>query len=133
MSGSTPVRAGMFPSDETGTDRSASRGDDGDSPVVVNASIRELEEALRQRDEQLDQKKEQLRIKDVRIRELEEPLQRQGERLSELERRLGLTSANSRKPPSSDGLRKPPAAPKRGDGPRKKVGGQKGHDGTTLR
>ncbi|MCY4302578.1 MAG: DUF6444 domain-containing protein [Aestuariivita sp.] len=105
MSGSIPVRAGMFPSDETGTDRSASRGDDGDSPVVVNASIRELEE----------------------------PLQRQGERLSELERRLGLNSASSRKPPSSDGLRKPPASPKRGDGPRKKVGGQKGHDGMTLR
>jgi len=108
-------------------------GDGVECLVVAQASIRELEEALRQKDAQL-------RIKDARIGELEDQLHQHGliiikqeERLSELERRLGLTSANSRKPPSSDGLRKLPASPKRGDGPRKKVGGQKGHDGTTRR
>lgn len=101
--------------------------------AVAQASIRELEEALRQKDAQL-------RIKDARIGELEDQLHQHGliiikqeERRSERERRLGLTRANSRKPPSSDGLRKPPAAAKCGDGPRRRPGGQKGHDGTTLR
>ena len=35
-------------------------------------------------------------------------------RLAELERRLGLNSTNSGKPPSSDGLNKPPAAGRNG-------------------
>ena len=34
-------------------------------------------------------------------------------RLGELERRLGLNSTNSGKPPSSDGLNKPPAGKKK--------------------
>lgn len=47
-----------------------------------------------------------------RIRQLEQVMARQGEMISELERRLGLNSRNGSKPPSSDGLSKPPA-PKR--------------------
>lgn len=50
----------------------------------------------------------------------------------ELRRRLGLTSENSHKPPSSDGYKKKrvrPALPKEG----KEAGGQKGHKGKTLR
>ncbi len=59
-------------------------------------------------------------------------------RLGELERRLGLNSTNSGKPPSSDGLNKPPAGKKkRTRSLRKKSarkpGGQKGHKGETLR
>ena len=60
-------------------------------------------------------------------------------RLGELERQLGLNSTNSGKPPSSDGLNKPPAGKKkrrtgslRGKSDRK-PGGQKGHEGETLR
>jgi transposase len=54
-------------------------------------------------------------------------------RVAELERQLGLNSANSGKPPSSDGLRKKPACvsslrEKSG----KKPAGQKGHPGKTL-
>src|SRR3954463_9786546 len=57
-------------------------------------------------------------------------------RVAELEHRLGLTSSNSGKPPSSDGLHKPKREPRTrslralsGKPP----GGQTGHKGETLR
>ena len=57
------------------------------------------------------------------------------QRVQELERRVGLNSTNSGKPPSSDGQRKP-AAPRPGKSTRggsgKRSGGQPGHKGTTL-
>lgn len=49
-------------------------------------------------------------------------------RVKELERQTGLTSTNSSKPPSSDGLRKPKSQRKSGG----KIGAPKGHDGHTL-
>jgi transposase len=85
--------------------------------------------------------------KDKRIAELEEAvvrleillkqseafLKKANEKIEELERRLGLNSSNSSKPPSSDGLRKKPSPtslrPKTG----KSSGGQVGHSGHTLK
>ena len=53
-------------------------------------------------------------------------------RVAELEQRLGMNSANSSKPPSSDGYEKPsPKSLREKSG--RKPGGQKGHPGSTLR
>jgi transposase len=53
-------------------------------------------------------------------------------RVAELEHRLGLNSSNSGKPPSSDGLKKPPRVSNQRGPTDKKTGGQAGHPGKTL-
>ena len=61
-------------------------------------------------------------------------LARATERIAELEAQAGKNSRNSSKPPSSDGLDKPPPKPKslrRKTG--RRPGGQDGHQGRTLR
>src|SRR6202030_1914695 len=54
-------------------------------------------------------------------------------RIAELERRLGLNSSKSGKPPSGDGLKKPPGVTSLREPSDKPSGGQKGHKGETLR
>src|SRR4029453_6819180 len=54
------------------------------------------------------------------------------ERIEELERRLGLNSTNSGKPPSSDGFKKPARVTNQREKTGRQSGGQRGHKGTTL-
>jgi transposase len=70
--------------------------------------------------------------KDKRIKELEGLLAKALARIEELERRLGLNSSISHKPPSSDGLRKKPTQKSLRLKGEKPSGGQIGHKGTTL-
>lgn len=55
------------------------------------------------------------------------------ERVAELERRLGLNSTNSGKPPSSDGLKRERRVKSLREPSGKPSGGQAGHEGKTLR
>ena len=71
--------------------------------------------------------------KDALIYALLDRLERAEERIKELERRLGLDSSNSSKPPSSDGYKKPPKPQNLREKTGKKSGGQEGHQGTNLR
>jgi transposase len=54
-------------------------------------------------------------------------------RIHELEQRLNKNSSNSSKPPSSDGLSKPPRTTSLRENGKHKSGGQKGHKGETLK
>src|ERR1019366_5097132 len=71
--------------------------------------------------------------KDALIGVLLRRLEKQDERIKELERRLGLSSGNSGKPPSSDGYGKKPSPQNLREKTGKKSGGQEGHKGKNLR
>ena len=70
---------------------------------------------------------ERLLRENAAMKELIERLQ---SKIAELERRLGLDSSNSGKPPSSDGLKRRTKSLRTPSG--KKAGGQLGHRGETL-
>jgi transposase len=77
--------------------------------------------------------KEIIAAQQVQIEMLKELVASLTSRVAELERRLGLNSSNSGKPPSSDGLRKPTRTQSLREKSGKKTGGQPGHPGKTLR
>ena len=61
-------------------------------------------------------------------------IQRLEQKIKQLEERVSKNSSNSSKPPSSDGFNKPdPKSRRHKNKQKKKVGGQKGHPGSTLK
>jgi len=70
--------------------------------------------------------------KDQKIAELERENKALREKIAELERRLGINSETSSKPPSSDGLKAKKRTKSLREKGKRKSGGQKGHLGQTL-
>jgi transposase len=69
----------------------------------------------------------------TKIAELEQVVKQQAAKIADLERRLNKNSSNSSKPPSSDGLGKPPRTTSLRENGKNKSGGQAGHKGETLK
>lgn len=68
-----------------------------------------------------------------RIAALERLVEQQAAKIAELEKRLNKNSSNSSKPPSGDGLSKPPRTTTLRQKGENKSGGQPGHKGETLK
>ena len=100
-----------------------------------NSQLSEQSSQLTEQNFQLSEQHSLVNEQNARLKEENTALV---QRVSDLERSVGLSSGNSSKPPSSDGLKKPSAKENKRtrsqrDTSNRKSGGQPGHKGTTLK
>ena len=104
--------------------------------VRSGGAERQFATLQQRRDAEVAERDKQLAEPDAQLAALQLENAKLSQLLQELERSAGLDSRNSGKPPSSDGLGKPPTPKKRTRSLRgrtgKKSGGQPGHKGRTL-
>jgi transposase len=105
------------------------------SATAPTAGLLEENETLRlavlARDRVLIEQASQLAEQASKLEELSVVISRLTERIAELEKQAGKTSANSSKPPSTDGFKK--VIQNNREKTERKAGGQKGHKGHTLK
>ena len=74
-----------------------------------------------------------IELQAAQIKSQAEQIKSQAAKITLLEKRLNKNSRNSSKPPSSDGLSKPPRTSSLRDKGKNTSGGQPGHKGETLK
>ena len=85
---------------------------------------------IQSQEETIKSQKETIQNRDKTIQSFEGTVRQLEERITELERQLAMNSQNSSFPPSSDGFKRPQKARPKG---KNRPGGQKGHEGRTIK